>query len=175
MCGGATWAPSAPHRARAPCLSPVPLQTVADLLRVGISWTELSDLTTFLLFLKGGSQAEATATAREFSELIFTLFPFSGFFFFFYCRVNWPGISGKQSSSFGWDLLPDIWPLTDMALMTIPWIPFWLIGRPVGVMTGSYGGVCVHVNVHACPIYAAVRLVHLASTSLSGHLVTDCT
>lgn len=84
MCGGTTWAPSAPDRARAPCLSPVPLQTVADLLRVGISWTELSNLTTFLLFLKGGSQAEATATAREFSELIFTLFPFSWFFFFFF-------------------------------------------------------------------------------------------
>lgn len=97
ICGSTTWAPSAPYCARAPCLSPALLQTVADLLRVGLLWTELSNLTTFLLCLKqqNGSQQ---LRLRAVQDDIYTFFS-PLFSFFFKCPVSWPGIFEKWNIS----------------------------------------------------------------------------
>lgn len=150
--------PTAPHRARAPCLSPALLQSATDLLRVGLWWTELSNLTTFLLCLKwhNGSHAEA-----ELCEMLFTLFFLLLLFLKLPCQLTWHFwktnyyhiIVSQFVRWWRWDILPDIWPLTDIASMTIEWIRFLLIGHAAGVMTWSYRGVCVCVLMWVPVLY----------------------
>lgn len=99
-----TWAPSGHQHASGPCLSPILLQRVADLLRVGYSWTELSKLATFLVCLKrqNGSHAEATTKTQEGchdvlrnDSLLYVIASRKYFLILSRYRVRWPGSYGN--------------------------------------------------------------------------------
>lgn len=184
MCGGATWAPSAPHRARAP-LSVT--STAADGGRLVKGWAlvnwavKFNNISALFKTAKGFTCWSNSSSSRAPQNDTYTFPPSFSFFFLLQCQLTWRFWETNYFTSpchnnvhwWRWDTLPDILTLTDIVLMTIPWIHFLLIGHAVGVMTGRYGGVCVCAHVSACPVYTAVSLVHLASTFLSGHLVTD--
>lgn len=106
-----TWAPSGHQHASVPCLSPssILLQKVADLLRVGYSWIELSKLATFLVRLKGkvghalrqqlGPKRDATMFVAE-KWFITVCYHIEKIFSIFFLITIWNNLAVKGTNYF---------------------------------------------------------------------------
>lgn len=164
-----TWAPSGHQHASVQCLSPILVQKVADLLRVGYSWSELSELATFLVCLNGKmghmlrQQLRPKRDAMMFvadKRLITACYHIKEISS---CEMTWQ--LGKLIISQKWVTIrrsPERLsrPLTAIVLMITPWIHcsinlwFYWCNRRDGE---------VRACLLMCRTSGDVRLVHLAS------------